>query len=128
MLTQNQKDKLELLTHHEKFGKLLIDAMKTWETATPKQKTWGITRYDDKYNLLDKWEFRKDSNECCLIGGSMINQALTKYDIVESATNYFKLDDTAWDLICGFDSSDDLEFSNEAGKFGKQVADILFKP
>lgn len=127
MLTQDQKDKLEPLTKHEKFGKLLIEAMKTWETATPKQKTWGAKRFDDKCNLLDKWELRKDSNECCLIGAAMIEKSLTEYDIVESANNYFKLDDTAWDLICGFDSSDDLEFSHDAGKFGKQVADILFK-
>ena len=127
MLTQDQKDKLEPLTLHPKFGKLLQEAMKTWETATPKQKTWGATRFDDKYNLLDKWELRKDSNECCLIGASMIEKSSTECDIVESVNDCFKLDDTAWDLICGFDSSDNLEFSNEAGKFGKQVADILFK-
>lgn len=127
MLTQDQKDKLEPLTKHEKFGKLLIEAMKTWETATPKQKTWGATRFDDKYNLLDKWKFRKDSYECCLIGAAMIEKSLTENDIVESANDYFKLDDMAWDLICGFDSPDYWEFSHEAGKFGKQVADILFK-
>lgn len=126
MLTQNQKDKLEPLTHHEKFGKLLIEAMKTWETATPKRKTWGATRFDDKYNLLDKWELRKYSNECCLIGASIIGKS-TKDGIVESANDCFKLDNTAWDLICGFDSSDDWESSNEAIKFGRQVADILFK-
>jgi hypothetical protein len=127
MLTPEQKSKLEPLTHHEKYGKLLIEAMKTWETTTPKQKTWGVTRFDDKYNLLDKWELRKDSNECCLIGASMIEKSFTEYEIVESANDCFKLDDTAWDLICGFDSFDDLEFSNEANKFGRQVADMLFK-
>lgn len=127
MLTQNQKDKLEPLTRHEKFGKLLIEAMKTWESATPKQKTWGATRFDDKCNLLDKWKLRKDSNECCLIGASVVEKSLTENDIVESANDYFKLDNTAWDLVCGFDSSDDWESSNEAIKFGRQVAEILFK-
>lgn len=127
MLTQDQKTQLTPLTHHEKYGELLIEAMKTWEITTPKQKTWGATRFDDKYNLLGKWELRKDSNECCLIGASMIKKSFTENEIIESANDYFKLDDTAWDLICGFDSSYDLEFSNEASKFGRQVADILFK-
>lgn len=127
MLTQDQKDKLEPLTLHSKFGKLLKEAMKTWESATPKRATWGATRFDDNCNLLDKWELRKNSNECCLVGASMVGKNLTENDIIESANNYFKLDGDAWDLVCGFDCSDNLEFSHEAGKFGKKVTDILFK-
>lgn len=127
MLTQDQKDKLEPLTLHPRFGKLLKEAMKTWESATPKRATWGATRFDDKCNLLDKWELRKNSNECCLVGASIIGKNLTENDIIESANNYFKLDGDAWDLVCGFDCSDNLEFSHEAGKFGKKVTDILFK-
>lgn len=125
MLTENQKSKLEPLTHHPKFGKLLIEAMKTWEISTPKQKTWGTTRFDKHYNLLAKWEL---SNQCCcLVGASMVGKTLTENDIIASVDKYFELDYTAWDLVGGFDSSDDFEFSTDAGNFGKQVADILFK-
>ena len=126
MLTQDQKDKLEPLTLHPRFGKLLKEAMKTWESATPKRATWGATRFDDNCNLLDKWEVMGDC--CCLVGASMVGKALTEKDVIESTNDYFKLDGDAWDLVCGFDCSDNLEFSHEAGKFGKQVADILFKP
>jgi len=127
MLTQTQKDKLEPLTNHPKFGKLLIEAMKTWEISTPKQKTWGTTRFDKHYNLLNKWELMEDSNQCCcLIGASMVGKAMTENDIIASVDKYFDLDSTAWDLVSGFDSSNDFEFSTDAGNFGKQVADILF--
>lgn len=46
MLTEEQKIKLELLTHHPKYGKLLIDAMETWDFTTPSQNTIGITRWE----------------------------------------------------------------------------------
>lgn len=118
MLTENQKLKLEPLTHHEKFGKLLIDAMKTWETIHPKQREFGVFRGKDS-----KWEAYCETG-CCLIGAAVSGKN-SKHEIIVAIMREYELDKRIiWVLSDGFDSHSNDE--SEAWLFGKTVSDIVF--
>lgn len=124
MLTQEQKDLLEPLTHHERYGKLLIDAIKIWETANPKQKTYGVSRWNDDYQ--NKWELQTDYNNCCLVGASVVGKS-EKNSCTEEVMTAFNLSMLeALSLARGFDESDLYNEDFSAYSFGKKVARILF--
>lgn len=133
MLTQEQKNKLEPLTKHKRFGKLLIDAMKTWETAIPKQKTYGVTRWVENCEidtLSVSYTFDPNYNNCCcLIGGALLGKS-SNDGYVDSIINNFELVEFEIDcLIKGFDLNVEFEKelnNNEAYRFGKSVSAIIF--
>lgn len=117
MLTQDQKLKLEPLTHHEKYGKLLIDAMKTWENFYPKQREFGVFRGKES-----KWEAYE--NGCCLIGAAIVGKD-SHYDRCTAVMKSFLFEEKdIWTLTNGFDGHCDNE--SEAWLFGKTVSDIVF--
>ena len=119
MLTEIQKLKLEPLTHHEKYGKLLINAMKTWETIHPKQREFGVFRGKDS-----KWEADSEIG-CCLIGAAITGKN-SRHERICTAIKYFSLDrKDMWSLSDGFD--DHSTNDSEAWLFGKTVSDILFE-
>jgi hypothetical protein len=116
MLTQTQKDKLGPLTKHEKYGKLLIDAMKTWETIHPKQREFGVFRGKDS-----KWEADSEIG-CCLIGAAIAGKDSNM--LIE--VSVFSIEQKEmWVLSDGFDDHSNNE--SEAWLFGKTVSDIVFE-
>lgn len=116
MLTENQKSKLEPLTHHEKYGKLLFDAIKTWETIHPKQREFGVFRGKDS-----KWEADSEIG-CCLIGAAITGKDST---MLIEVSEYFPIEQKdMWRLSDGFDDHSNNE--SEAWLFGKTVSDIVF--
>jgi hypothetical protein len=130
MLTQEQKDKLEPLTNYKRFGKLLIDAMHTWEFSKPVCAKLGITRYSKDKELVKFFEF-SDSDiqkECCLVGASLFGK---QSDFITVALNdYFNIDTLEMiHLESGFDSHDghDPRITTEAFEFGKSVGKIVFE-
>jgi len=125
MLTQEQKDKLEPLTKHSKFGKLLVEAMKAWEIAAPAKGNFGL----DKLWLDSKFEFNSLKNpSCCLIGALLFKKTSNSYSLCLSAQYIFKLDhDDVNFLVAGFDCSNSfISEKSEAYLFGNQVSNILF--
>jgi hypothetical protein len=119
MLTQTQKNKLEPLTKHEKFGKLLIDAMKTWEFIHPKQREFGVFRGKDS-----KWEADFETG-CCLIGAAITGKDSLN-DRFGTVMQSFSIDQKdMWRLSDGFDDHSNNE--SEAWLFGKTVSDIVFE-
>lgn len=131
MLTQEQKNQLEPLMKHERYGQLLIDAMETWEIADPKQTTYGVTRWCEDYEidtLIPKYILDPcDNNCCCLIGGALVGKS-SNQSYSDSIINIYNLSETETSsLIKGFDSEvESEEFNNEAYRFGKSVSAIIF--
>lgn len=124
MLTQEQKDLLEPLTRHERYGKLLIDAMKTWEIAEPKKATYGVSRYNN--DVQSNWEIISDYNKCCLVGASIVGKS-EKDSRTEETMIAFDLSELeALSLAAGFDGYDEFNSDFEAYRFGNQVSAILF--
>ncbi len=127
MLTQDQKSKLKSLTCHEKYGKLLIEAMKTWETTHPKQRAFGVVRgKDEKWEVnYGEWETNYEVG-CCLIGAAIVGKKSVYDTALEVAIAEFFLFDKkdTWVLSDGFDGHSNDE--SEAWFFGKNVSDILF--
>lgn len=119
MLTQEQKDLLEPLTHHEKYGKLLSDAMKTWETAKPKMFTFGLE--------MGGGEWKLDSfNSCCFVGASLVIKNKKQELIIESVVEIFALSKSeVWALSDGFDRNPTCSES-EAYIFANKVSSIVF--
>lgn len=110
MLTQDQKDQLEPLTKHEKYGELLICAINTWETATPKQ---------GYYFTPDK--------KCCLIGASVGESVLNP---ARKAAVSFELSiEEIWSISDGFEDAKRQYSSDkcliDSWNFGKAVSDIV---
>ena len=126
MLTPEQKSKLEPLTHHEKYGKILIEAMKSWETIRPERRCFGI---DLKESNI--WELYKFANEfanecCCLIGAALLDKKSNVNHYVVSAVDiYSVLPNEIENLIGGFDQDSSFS-SSEAYDFGLQVSEIIF--
>jgi hypothetical protein len=118
MLTKNQKSKLEPLTHHEKYGKLLADAIKTWETVHPKQREFGVFRGTDS-----KWETDSEIG-CCLLGAAVAGKD-SRNNMFMSLIKSFSLEEKdIWPISDGFDGHSDDK--SEAWLFGKTVSDIVF--
>lgn len=123
MLTQDQKEKLELLTKHESFGKLLIEAMKTWETVNPRSG-FGVDRWGSDGHILKFWELDSCNNGCCLLGASILGKDSTG-SFIESVEKEFQINNkTAWELSDGFENCSSVE--TEASLFGEQVSQIAF--
>jgi hypothetical protein len=126
MLTQEQKDLLEPLTHHQKFGKLLQEAIKGWEEVNPKKNQYGLNHKFNKFELL----IREDDSEsigCCLLGSAMLFKYSDGSSVFSSVLQLFsKLNENSVsELMIGFDG-DDMNNETEAYKFGKQINKILF--
>lgn len=124
MLTPEQINKLQTLTSHPKFGKLLIDAIIIWMYAIPKRETWGVIDHSDS-NLV---ELTKE-NCCCLIGAASVGKP--NQNIRDLISDYFEIsfEDYA-SLMCGFDGDRDLyggyHHDDDAYSFGRNVARIVF--
>ncbi len=124
MLTQDQKDKLEPLTRHEKYGKLLQEAIKGWEKVNPAKKRYGI------YHKVSKFELDVENpfvTGCCLLGAAMLLKNSDTDYVLDSVLKTFPeiSDDEACELMSGFDADDPL-YRTEAFNFGLEVSKILF--
>lgn len=124
MLTQEQKDKLEPLTKHERFGKLLIDAIKAWEIAKPEEGSYGVERD----NLDDAFDFDSSDKHCCLLGAALYSKKSNNpgYDWV--IREYFQIESNEMTALHrGFDNSNINYLSKykEAFDFGQSVREIV---
>src|SRR5690606_30806684 len=107
MLTQDQIDKLQLLTQHSKFGKLLQDAIEVWKRkdVAPVHGSFGI------YDINNKFVFDPDDecNNCCLVGAALYNKNVIVSDkeiFTPSASKAFNLSNNEIrSLFAGFDKS-----------------------
>jgi len=124
MLTQDQKSKLEPLTHHEKYGKLLIQAIETWETVKPGIESFGADRFDGE-TWFANWRLSPYENCCCLVGAAIIGQNASE-SFTETAARMCNVTrEEIWQVIYGFDSTK-TNNESEAWLFGKTVSDIVF--
>lgn len=125
MLTQDQKDLLAPLTHHERYGKLLINAMKAWETTTPKQKRYGVSRWNG--DAESEWQIEPNNNGCCLIGASILGKSESDTFLEEASISFQLTIAEVLSLAHGFDMAD-IRWNDDtfAYDFGKQVAKIVF--
>jgi hypothetical protein len=140
-LTKNQLEKLEPLTNHPKYGKLLQVAIGNWEDCDPIKEDYGIW-FNEKQNTWTDYTYTtNDMNDCpkCLIGSAIANcknNFVTeahypnglKMDpqIIKASEEYSLLPEEVCSLVAGFDLGDALFIHKEAYDFGKQVSMILF--
>lgn len=126
MLTPEQKSKLEPLIHHEKYGKILIEVMKSWETTNPSKRIFGIRLAKN----LKNWEVDPlYDNRCCLIGAALSGKRTNMASYCKSISdNYSVLHNDTENLVNGFDQNCSLYSlrSSEAYIFGSQVSEIIF--
>ena len=125
MLTQEQKDLLEPLTRHEKYGELLIHAMKAWEIAEPKRATYGVSRYNNTEQSNS--EVISDYNKCCLVGASIVGKSKSN-EYLEEAAISFQIDIIeTLSLAHGFDASG-VRFNDDVNAYqcGNKVSSIIF--
>lgn len=132
MLTPEQKSKLEPLTQNERYGKLLLNAMKSWETTNPSRGTFGITDYkenDDVSLESEKLDYFVLDNgcKCCLIGASLLgkkSQGFTSALEEEYGLNFAE----KVAIIDGFDAPNSVSVYSDydAFLFAKNVSEILF--
>lgn len=130
MLTQDQKNQLEPLTLHPRFGKLLTEAIKAWEVSSPKKGAYGVFFNSDEKG----YRFSDEKNHCCcLIGAALYrlqspieegcysSDATSTYDICENEMT---------GLINGFDTDENQygegKLYTEAYNFGLSVSNICF--
>ena len=133
MLTQDQKSKLEPFTHDKRYGKLLLNSMKTWETTNPSRGTFGITDYkvnDDVLLESEKLDYYILDNgcKCCLIGASLLGK--------KSRSGFTSALEEEYDLsfaekvaiIDGFDAPNSVSVYSDydAFLFAKTVSEIIF--
>lgn len=133
MLTPEQKSKLEPLTRNERYGKLLLNAMKTWETTNPSRGTFGITDYkvnDDVLLESEKLDYFILDNgcKCCLIGASLLGKK-SRSGFTSALEEEYELsfaEKVA--MIDGFDApnSNSVYFDYDAFLFAKNVSQIIF--
>lgn len=133
MLTQEQKSKLESLTYNERYGKLLLSAMKTWETTNPSRGTFGITDYkvtDDVLFETEKLDYYILDNgcKCCLIGASLLGKK-SRSGFTSALEEEYELsfaEKVA--IVDGFDAPNSVSFYSDydAFLFAKSVSEILF--
>jgi hypothetical protein len=125
MLTQEQKDQLEPLTHHPKYGKLLQEAIKGWEKVNPKTEKFGIYLDNGEFKLIV--EDTPGMTGCCLVGSVMMNKKSDNEYITDSVINLFRQisENETSGLMSGFDC-DEVLFKDEAYEFGKEINKILF--
>ncbi len=125
MLTLNQKEKLQPLILHPRFGKLLIDAIDTWEVTNPAKGDFGIIESP----LNDLWILdSRSSKTCCLIGASLLNKTAYAGGFSNTAANYFSLPfEEIGNIIAGFDNGS-ISYGRfpESYEFGKSVSNIVF--
>lgn len=120
-LTQEQIQKLQPLTQHPKFGKLLQDAIEIWkkENIIPVIKDFGVIPYETDliYIIRDKG--------CCLLGAALVNKPCHKA-FFNTIKEYYNLSISEYDgLWVGFDIEPLFSEDFEAWKFGKQVHEII---
>jgi hypothetical protein len=124
MLTQEQKVKLDPLTKHERYGKLLIDAMRTWEISKPEEGSYGVQRD----TLGEAFDFDSPDKHCCLLGAALYSKKSSEsgYDAV--IRDYFQIgSDEMGKLYQGFDNLNVINNYNykEAFDFGQAVREIV---
>lgn len=127
MLTKEQLDKLQPLTNHPKYGKLLEAAIPTWKKVKPASNHMGMAFKNGKIIK------NKDVKGCCLIGASVWKKRCPKphnpfFSVVSTNFNISEKDFQS--LIDGFDAkfkegcreSDEI---NDAFIFGMLVREIV---
>jgi hypothetical protein len=125
MITEEQKNQLEILTRHERYGQLLIDAIKSWEKINPEQETYGVSRWNT--HIKSEWQGDINWDGCCLVGASIIGKSNHDAYLEEVMTSFNLKLIECLSLAYGFDGSDKRDdVCNEAYDFGNQVAKILF--
>lgn len=120
MLTPEQKSKLEPLTHHEKYGKILIEAIKSWEKTIPTRHMFGI-------KFENNWKLEPFAHKCCcLIGAALLDKKAVVNNFSKSIAYTYQITEYESDqLIAGFDQN---TYSNsEAFRFGKSISKIIFE-
>lgn len=122
MLTDIQIEKLLPLTKHERYGKILEDAINNWknEDVDPKQGVWGVYIFNQFENI-----FRLGNDCACLLGAALINKHNCGEYLTTIVNNYNISSEEAKGILNGFDYPwrDSI---NEAEDFGSNVAKILF--
>jgi hypothetical protein len=128
MLDKEKLLKLEPLTKHEKFGRLLTEAIRGWEINDPVQCSYGIRSNNKKF-------FSYEESCCCLISAALIDKKDAGYidedldifsNVHQSAMLEFHLTkNEIYDLMSGFDG-DSLGKGSEAYNFAREIATILF--
>lgn len=122
MLTPEQKSKLEPLIHHEKYGKILIEAMKSWEKTNPVRRCFGIELKESNTWGLNKFPRKW----CCLIGAALLDKQSNVNHYVKSAADIYSVFlNEIENLIGGFDQNSP-SCSSDAYDFGRQVSEIIF--
>ena len=133
MLTEEQKSKLKPLTCNERYGKLLLNAMKSWETTNPSRGTFGITDYkvNDGVSLeSEKLDYFILDNgcKCCLIGASLLGKK-SRSGFTSALEEEYELSFAEKiAIIDGFDAPNTVSVYSDydAFLFAKNVSEILF--
>lgn len=133
MLTEDQKSKLESLTHNERYGKLLLNAIKTWEITIPSRGTFGVLDYKVNDDILLESEkldhFILDKNcKCCLIGASLLGKKSCSGFSSALEEEYGLSFAEKIAIIDGFDAPNiySIYSDYDAFLFAKNVSEILF--
>jgi len=133
MLTPEQKAKLEPLMNNERYGNLLLNAMKTWETTNPTRGTFGITDYkanDDVSLESEKLDYYILYNgcKCCLIGASLLGKKSCSGFTSALEEEYGLSFAEKIAIIDGFDAPGSISTYSDynAFLFAKSVSEILF--
>jgi hypothetical protein len=122
MLTKKQLKQLKPLIKHEKFGSILVEAIKGWKTTAPTKGTFGVLH---PYKIGQA--FKSYNKECCLLGAACLNKRPNKSfeSIQQYIEDKFKISNSeSRSLIQGFDQNFS-GYTDEAFNFGKQVSDIV---
>lgn len=124
MLTQDQIEKLQPLTKHEKYGKLLEEAIKAWEYINPVSNDFGINPFSSEKIITCSGGY------ACLIGASIIGKEFKNQLYKETMEYYFDISENEmWSLIEGFDFCEKGEHAaitiDQAYKFGKVIREIV---
>ena len=133
MLTEEQKSKLEPLTQNERYGKLLLNAMKTWEESNPYRGTFGVAdykyNYDGQFKIEDSEHFTLDENRnCCLIGASLLGKKSCSGIASALEEEYGLSFAEKIAIIDGFDAPNRASIYSDydAFLFAKSVSEIIF--
>jgi hypothetical protein len=133
MLTLEQKSKLKPLTNNERYGNLLLNAMKTWETTNPTRGTFGITDYkvnDDVSLESEKLDYYILDNgcKCCLIGASLLGKKSCSGFTSALEEEYGLSFAEKIAIIDGFDAPNiySVYSDHDAFLFAETVSEIIF--
>lgn len=125
MLTDTQLEKLEPLTKHPRYGKLLNNAIETWKNYGIQKFSYGI------FPIADQFQVDSRCKGCCLIGASIVNKKTDQEIYAKCASLYELNEKEVGAIIGGFDDlgmiAQNIDPSaKNAYDFGKNVSEMLF--